>query len=174
MIYSEEFPEIGLEVLRGRIDLALITDYAQECETIFMTSLEELKVTRGVDSPGFVSALNKTSPTNAWGVGYAAVNRVLSDLEVINRDRFVINWQDSHSSQRFHVDLYKRLPVTTVHAHGDGAFDVALGVQTEEQAEQRFATIELNAGDVVIQSMPHIRHRGRNLGDLPRITTVSY
>lgn len=174
MITSEEFPEIGLEVLRGRIDPVLISDYAQECETIFINSIEELRLTRGENSPGHVSALKKTSPADIWGVGYTAINNVLSDLGVINRGIFVINLQEPRSSQRFHSDIYKKLPVTTIHTHSEGAFDIAPGAQTAEEAERQFATIELSAGDVVLQTKPHIKHRGRNLGDLPRITTVSY
>ena len=174
MITSEEFPEIGLEVLRGRIDPVLINDYALECETIFINNIEELSLTRGENSPGCVSALKKTSPADLWGVGYTAINRVLSGLEVINRGIFVINWQEPRSSQQFHSDIYKRLPVTTVHAHGGGAFDIAPASQTAEEAEKNFVTIELNAGDVVLQSRAHLKHRGRNRTDFPRITTVSY
>ncbi len=165
----EEIPLSGLMVLRQRIDPVLAQDFQEE----WLDRLADVAERKDFGKLG-ISVITAINKTEHFVNRPSATGRLLKALS-INRGGMLlaINLQSPEGAQTFHMDdTYTMGIVTIVHGADEGAFDYAPEAANQEEAEQNFRTIELNAGDVVIQSRPLQWHRGRNLGNSPRITAA--
>lgn len=162
-----------LTIVRGGIEPAVVADLEPECLAYYEAlPFDEIRAHRGPDSPGFANMYRVPFTPQFAVLGYPAIAKALEQAKGAAEDRanrsFALNRQDPWSYQRFHSDMGKIPPVQVIHVSDGGAFDFIPHGTDEHQ------TAELNAGDVVLQHRPTIKHRGRNNGALPRFTIVRY
>ncbi len=86
-------------------------------------------------------------------------------------NRFTINYQPAWAEQVFHTDDTQGF-VVVLSAGDYGSFDYSLDATSSEEAQDSYESIEANAGDLIIQLVGGRFHRGRNLGEDPRITAA--
>ncbi len=158
---------------------------------------EDWELYRGVyDSsrdPGSPSQVEKKLTTYRSlepASGAAIASRLLLGDIVDSNQRVQFNRQHPYSFQYFHTDIRPK-PIAIVHGSDNGAYDyVAIGADPGEyhdsigSMDQPWAlynprpedvrTIEVQAGDVVIQLPSRLIHRGRNLSDDVRVNMGLY
>lgn len=164
-----EIEDGGLTVVRQGIDPLLTRDFQQEWDD----RLAELVHVKGLDELGS-HVLSVGNFAGDFKDLSSPTARLLQYLGITNPYLNVtINYQPRRAAQVFHQDdRGTQGGVLIGHAHEGGAFDYAPFARNREEAKTDYKTVELNAGDIVLQSRPFQWHRGRNLDDTPRITTA--
>jgi hypothetical protein len=168
-----KLPCAEIEVVEGCIEASLASDFQAEMFD-YLPDIERQKLfgrTEGC-APEFLQ-LGGMCLFNCNK--YPATRRLVRTLGIIvcmESDLAVsVNYQPPKVAQEFHRDSpFIRGRVIIVHGGDMGAFDYAPNARTVEEAEASHETISLNAGDIVMYNLPHVFHRGRNTGDIPRVT----
>lgn len=182
----ESFHGGTLLVARNMFDRQLMADLAEEAKLIMAAGLNWHETT---------SDKSPTSVESCGGIVYdpytdAALARVaLGTLGTkAPRCNYLINRQQPGAAQEWHTDTQAG-GVWVVQASDGGAFDfVEAGVNLRPYDvpddeiggfyttyDPEFVnTIEVNAGDAVVQTQPNIIHRGRNLSDQVRFNAGIY
>jgi hypothetical protein len=173
-VKSLEINEDGLIILRQGIDPVLAKDFQEEWFEYMAPGERDVLFGRTAHSPEFVSEGHRLSGfiNNAK---HPAIARALSILNLTDDPDWNIttNYQPAHTYQKFHKDVKVGGDMSIViHGGDNGAFDYSPLARNEKDAEHSYSTVDLSAGDIVLQSEPYIFHRGRNDGDEPRVTAV--
>lgn len=171
-MYVEEVVPGAISIVRGGIDTELAAAFGAELTSlcfpstdiaskrhrvpqVFETMLHAGHVLRDADSAG---------------------THVLALLGVDDpRFDLYVNYQQGMARQDFHLDTEVDdvdEDIRVLYCHGGGYFDYSLSARNEIEAEEDFASLPVNAGDVVVQSTTQIMHRGRNNTQTPRITVA--
>lgn len=181
----ESFADGGIIVARQAIDPEVVAGMVSDGNQLVDIGVP-YEIKSGNDSPG---------PVESTVRRYARLQpqydniRTVADLVVGPRAPLcgiVINRQHPFSFQRFHPDR-RKLPFAVVHGNDGGAFDYIEsdvddgeyfmaddGAGLVEYDPSDFETIELDAGDVLLQINTALVHRGRNLSSQDRITVGIY
>ncbi len=184
----ELLPACGVVVFREAIDHGLVEDFAAECQELRGKGIN-YRITSVAGEPNEV----QTSGFFVHSIrDYPATVAVVSLLYPAMQPtiKLALNTQAPWAAQNFHRD-HKRLPVATVHASDGGVLDVLAPEQDRLQRPVRedydcdfgmvevydpdhYMTIPVQAGDVAVQTVPRLLHRGRNETETPRATMSLY
>ncbi|HLB66393.1 MAG TPA: hypothetical protein VJJ78_02245 [Candidatus Saccharimonadales bacterium] len=182
----EYLPNADILVVRQGVDAALAGDLVNECSDLIRRCGNH-----GLSSdPQSLSAVETVSYIPSTLSDYPAVNEVTRLIMggLMPSIQLAINRQHAFAFQYFHPDG-KSNPVAVVNGSDGGAFDYVEpctdprpymgnnsydGSPRQLYDPEEFHTIEVNAGDIVVQLISGIIHRGRNTSNEPRITLGIY
>lgn len=171
MSQADTLQSAGLFVETNAIDPVLLTDASAECAALIESRHldQEPNFTTAADSPGSVQ-------TEYFWIAeltrHQAISRIVGQISLGHEKKVAINRQDPFALQQFHSDRVGHT-VSVLHIDPAGGFDYfghrrTLGIRGAKQ------TLKPAAGDLVRQTMPWLRHRGRNLGPDTRHTLAIY
>jgi hypothetical protein len=164
-------PKTNLIIIRGCIERALAHDFQDEW-------IEQLGASQRIDiasKTGEFFDADYCVDILLEREDLPATQRIVRLLRLANsRDAAVgLNFQPSLSHQNFHIDnpTIDNL-VAVVHGADGGSFDYAPAAKTEDEAEASYMSVEVCAGDVLLQTQQKLMHRGRNTSNAPRVTAA--
>lgn len=179
--------ETGIILGRQAIDQDVVTALLEECDLLLERGVG-YTLTTGYQSPRAVETVYCRGANLAQAPAITHVVGQLLGAYSLGNAKVGINRQLSYAYQEFHADG-KRNPVAVVHLSDQGAFDyTTVGVSACPAIEvggddgglpktvyvpNDFDTIEVNAGDILVQSQALV-HRGRNLGERARLNFGIY
>lgn len=169
MIRVETIPGTNIVIARGVLDRGLVRDaQAESLELLSPVQHADAKSAEG----GYCETMISTDLLYRKP-GFQAMNRVLEIVGIDEGDDAIVgvNFQGARGVQRFHPDN----PTSNggfriVHCADGGAFDFHQTELDIADVDEGYKSVEVGAGDLVIQGSPWVLHRGRNLGDEPRVT----
>lgn len=171
MLAVRQVPETDLLIVSGLIEPELARDFQAEwIGQLFPSKRERLESTHGVFFNEDYSQASIRDRTDL-----PATHRVLKllGLDAFHDAAIGLNFQSPGGEQNFHRDNRTFGDIIHVVQGADGgAFDYAPGATTTREAEEACLSIEVNAGDVLLQTQQTLLHRGRNPSELPRVTAA--
>lgn len=164
-------PETSIFIISGLVDPALARDFQDE----WLDQLNPAQYHRVMTSPKYFMDDDHSVRSVVNRPELIATHRILQQLNIVSIDDTAIgiNYQSPMGKQNFHRDNPTRDDrVYVVQGADGGAFDYSPTAETEEEAERSHLSIEVNAGDVLVQSQQQLIHRGRNASHLARVTAA--
>lgn len=171
MLRVRPVPETSLFVISGLIEPELARDFQAEwVEQLLPAKRQRLETVREIffNEDYSVASIRDRSDV-------PATQRVLKllGLDGFHDAAVGLNFQSPRGEQNFHHDNRTfNDTVYVVHGADGGAFDYAPDATTTREAEETCLSIEVSAGDVMLQTQQTLMHRGRNTSELPRVTAA--